>query len=99
MSAGNTNKPDRVNEELGRLAAMPDDEIDTSDIPEIEDWSNAERGKFYRPDAEHQIPLYLDSDVLEFLTERARAKGMEPKDLANEMLKKDIELVRAVESG
>lgn len=34
--------------ELARLAAMRDDEIDTSDIPETTDWSGAERGKFYR---------------------------------------------------
>jgi predicted DNA binding CopG/RHH family protein len=54
------------------------------------DFSKGERGKFYRPDAEHHVPLYLDSDVLEFLTRRARAQGMEPQELANEMLKKDI---------
>lgn len=54
------------------------------------DFAKGERGKFYRPDAEHQIPVYLDGDVLEFLTARARAKGVELGDLANEMLKKDI---------
>ena len=31
---------------LGDQAAMPDSEIDTSDIPEDTDWSAAERGKF-----------------------------------------------------
>ena len=63
------------------------------------DFSKGERGKFYRPNAEHKIPLYLDSDVLEFLTTQARARGIEPNDLANQMLKKDIELVRSMESG
>ncbi len=28
------------------MAAMPDSEIDTSDIPEDTDWSQGERGKF-----------------------------------------------------
>lgn len=98
MNASNTNPPDAADEELSRSAAMPDGEIDTSDIPEIKDWSGAERGKFYHPDAEHQVPLYLDSDVLEFLTARARAKGVEPVDLANEMLRQDIELVRSAKS-
>lgn len=37
--------------ELAALRAMPDDEIDTSDIPETEDWSRAVRGRFYRPPA------------------------------------------------
>jgi hypothetical protein len=37
-------------EQLAKLAAMPDEEIDTADIPEapIENWSHARRGK---PDA------------------------------------------------
>lgn len=31
---------------LAELAAMPDDQIDTSDIPETTDWSGAVRGRF-----------------------------------------------------
>jgi hypothetical protein len=32
------------------LKTLPsDEEIDTSDIPEITDWSKSELGKFYRP--------------------------------------------------
>jgi len=36
---------------LEALAARPDSEIDTSDIPVLTDeqWKNAERGRFYRP--------------------------------------------------
>ncbi len=34
--------------EIDALKAMPDDEIDTSDIPEVTDWSNAKRGMFHR---------------------------------------------------
>ena len=33
---------------LERLTRLPDTEIDLSDQSEILDWSNAERGKFYR---------------------------------------------------
>ena len=35
--------------ELKKLASMPDEDIDTSDIPETTDWSNAVVGKYYRP--------------------------------------------------
>jgi hypothetical protein len=35
--------------ELDALAAMPDSEIDTTDMPHITDWSNAVRGPS-RPD-------------------------------------------------
>ena len=34
--------------EIDALKAMPDDEIDTSDIPEVTDWSSAKRGMFHR---------------------------------------------------
>ena len=34
--------------ELKSLAGLPDDAIDTSDAPEIRDWSGAKRGIFYR---------------------------------------------------
>ena len=31
------------------LAALPDEQIDTADIPEVRDWTGAKRGLFYRP--------------------------------------------------
>ena len=34
--------------ELQALAALPDEQIDTSDIPEIRDWSGARRNLLYR---------------------------------------------------
>lgn len=55
--------------ELERLAAMPDSAIDTSDSPEVTDWSGAEVGKFYRP-VKRQITLRIDADVLEWFKAR-----------------------------
>lgn len=94
MSENNTNKPDPGDQELNRLAARLDDDIDTSDIPEVRDWGRAERGKFYRPGAASSVPLYLDRDVTAFRKKRASARGTPLRDLASEMLKKDIELAR-----
>lgn len=48
--------------ELAALEALPDREIDTSDIPEILDWSGARRA-LYRP-VKQQITLRLDADVV-----------------------------------
>lgn len=39
---------------LERLARLPDAAVDLSDQPEMLDWSNAERGKFYRPVTQSQ---------------------------------------------
>ena len=35
--------------QLQAVAALPDDQINTNDIPEVQDWSGAVCGKFYRP--------------------------------------------------
>jgi uncharacterized protein (DUF4415 family) len=53
---------------LKALAAMPDDEIDLSDIPEAGDdaWKNAMVGKFYRP-IKKQVTVRIDADILAWL--------------------------------
>lgn len=35
--------------DLAALETLPDAEIDTSDIPEVVNWPDAQRGLFYRP--------------------------------------------------
>jgi uncharacterized protein (DUF4415 family) len=54
--------------ELARLDALPANQIDTSDIPELTDeqWAGAVRGRFYRP-IKQQITARLDADVLAWL--------------------------------
>ena len=49
-------------EELAKLAAMPDEAIDTSDIPEApaENWIDARRGGLYRP-VKRPVTLRLDA--------------------------------------
>ena len=51
--------------ELKSLAALPDGAIDTSDAPELRDWSGAKRGVFYRP-VKQQLTLRLDADVVDW---------------------------------
>ncbi len=41
--------PPEVQEQIRALENLPDDQIDTTDAPEILDWSDARRGVFYRP--------------------------------------------------
>lgn len=61
------------------------------------DFSNAERGKFFRPEAKFNLPIYLEEEVLEFFSQRAQAKGVDLNVLLNDLLKQDIALVRAIE--
>jgi hypothetical protein len=60
------------------------------------DFSSAERGKFHRPDAQLIPPIHLDPDVLAYLSERAKARGVSLNGLVNEILKRDIALIEAV---
>ena len=57
-------KKETINE-LKALAALEDDAIDTSDIPEVTDWDKAEIGRFYRP-VKKRLTIRLDADVVEW---------------------------------
>jgi uncharacterized protein (DUF4415 family) len=74
------NKPltTRQEREIKALAALPEDKIDTSDIPELPPgaWKNAVRGKWYRP-VKQAVSLRLDSDVLAWL--KAKGNGYQTK--------------------
>jgi len=60
------------------------------------DFSKAERGKFYRPDAEVRIPIYLDAEVERYLTERAADKGIPLGDMVNGLLRQEIQIIESV---
>jgi uncharacterized protein (DUF4415 family) len=51
--------------ELDALAALPDERINTRDVPEQRDWSDARRGVFYRP-VKKQLTLRLDADIIDW---------------------------------
>ena len=67
-----TELPPEVQEQIRALEALPDDQIDTTDAPEILDWSDAMGGVFYRP-VKKQITLRLDADIIAWF--RAHASG------------------------
>jgi uncharacterized protein (DUF4415 family) len=64
--------------QLKALAALSDDQIDTSDIPPASEkfWKNAVRNPFYRP-VKQQLTVRLDSDVLAWL--RSAGRGYQTK--------------------
>jgi hypothetical protein len=58
------------------------------------DFSTAERGKFYRPNANFEFPIYLEPDVNDFLTELAENRKIAMQDLVNELLRADVQIIR-----
>ncbi|HEX8814214.1 MAG TPA: BrnA antitoxin family protein [Terriglobales bacterium] len=63
----------RQKKELALLVALPDDQIDTSDIPELpaSAWKNAVRGRFYRP-IKQAVSMRLDADVVAWLKKQGK---------------------------
>ena len=77
----------RVLANLKKLAAMPDSEIDTSDIPVLppEAWKHAIRGGLYRP-VKKAVSLRIDADVLAWL--RKDGKGYQTR--VNRLLRQEM---------
>jgi uncharacterized protein (DUF4415 family) len=77
----------RQKRELAALAALPDRQIDTSDIPELPPgaWKDAVRGKFYRP-MKQAVSMRLDADVVAWL--KKRGKGYQTR--ANNILRQSM---------
>ena len=60
------------------------------------DFTKGERGKFFRPDAEIRLPIYLDDDVQRYLAERAAHKGVSLGEMVNGLLKREIQIIESV---
>ena len=71
MKKGSTsNRTARQQAELKALKALPDERVDTTDMPGALDWSDSRRGVFYRP-VKQQITLRLDADVVAWFKQHA----------------------------
>ena len=83
---------------LKRLAAMPDDRIDTSDIPEITDFAGFVRGRFYRP-VTQSVTIRLNAPDIEAARQISKVKGMPYqtyiRGLLHEALLREAKLVPA----
>ncbi|MES9844885.1 MAG: BrnA antitoxin family protein [Candidatus Sedimenticola sp. 6PFRAG5] len=66
----------KMTDELRQLAELPEAQINTDDMPEVTDWSDAERGRFFRP-IKKQVTLRLDADLLAWF--QAQGKGYQTR--------------------
>ena len=73
--------------ELTALAARPDGDIDTSEIPPLtaKFWTDAARGRFYKP-IKTSTTVRIDADVLAWL--RAQGKGYQTR--INAILRREM---------
>ena len=59
------------------------------------DFSKGARGKFHRPDAQFNLPVYLDADVQTYLAAKAAQKGIPLTDLVNQLLQREIKIIES----
>ena len=77
------NRNKNFDAEVAALAQKRDEDIDTSDIPEVKDWSGAVVGKFYRP-LKEAVSIRLDVDILAWF----KGQGSGYQTRINEVLRK-----------
>jgi uncharacterized protein (DUF4415 family) len=63
LSAGSITMTDELKAELASTNKPDDQMFELAEMPEVLDWSEAVRGKFYRP-IKKPISIRLDADVL-----------------------------------
>jgi hypothetical protein len=54
------------------------------------DFSKGKRGKYYNKNATMKLPVYLESDVLDYFSAKAKAEGVDLSQLVSDQLKRDI---------
>ena len=60
------------------------------------DFSKAERGRLYRPDATLNLPVYLDEEVQAFVQAIAERRKTDLSTVVNELLRGDMNLADAM---
>jgi hypothetical protein len=60
------------------------------------DFSKAERGRFYRPGAKLNLPVYLEPQIEARLATAARKRGEDLGALVNRLLKREIEVAEVL---
>jgi hypothetical protein len=60
------------------------------------DFSKAERGKFYRPNAKLNLPVYLEEEVLAFIQSIAEKRDVDLSSVVNQIIRTDMELAEVM---
>lgn len=61
------------------------------------DFSNGQRGRFYRPNLRLNLPIYLEKDVADFVREFAHKKRVDAQTAVNRLLRQKKALIRSVQ--
>jgi uncharacterized protein (DUF4415 family) len=90
--AGEIRRSPARKRELVKLASKPDEAIDLSEMPELDEefWKRAVRNPFYKP-VKKQITLRLDADVIAWLRRGGKGYQTKANALLREVMVREIE--------
>jgi hypothetical protein len=95
---------DQLTDKRGRIRMISARQPTTAEIRDLRrrsmkpeyDFTKGERGKFFRPDAGIRLPIYLDTEVQNYLEQRAAQKGIPLGEMVNGLLKQEIQIIESV---
>ena len=61
------------------------------------DFSKAKRGLFYREDIKINLPIYLDDEVMAFISEIAHNKNLDISTIVNQLLRNDMNISKLLQ--
>lgn len=56
------------------------------------DFSKGERGKFYKPNLQLNLPIYLEPEILSFIEKIAEKRNSDLSEVVNDIIKTDMQL-------
>ena len=60
------------------------------------DFSQGERGKFFKKNAKFNLPVYLEDDIIDYIENIARKRKADVSSVVNQLLRSDIQLIESV---
>lgn len=62
---------------------------------DFENMKGGVRGKFYHPNVQLKLPVYLDDDTAEFVEKYAEQKKVDVQTVVNEILRRNQKLLKS----
>ncbi|MDO4224175.1 MAG: BrnA antitoxin family protein [Acinetobacter sp.] len=80
-----------MQDEINALAALPDEQIDCTDIAETyaQDWQGAIRNPLYKP-VKQSTTVRIDQDVLHWLKSKGKGYQTRMNDILRQAMLKDL---------
>ncbi len=60
------------------------------------DFSQGERGKFFKKNAKYNFPVYLEDEIFDYLEKIAKRRKADVSSVVNQLLRSDIQLIESV---